>query len=47
VIDVDRILPGGARAAQPAALLVRPDGHIAFKAVPEDAAGMAALDLHS
>jgi hypothetical protein len=27
-------------------ILVRPDGHIGFRAAPADAAGLAALDAH-
>jgi 6-methylpretetramide 4-monooxygenase / 4-hydroxy-6-methylpretetramide 12a-monooxygenase len=30
----------------PGAVLVRPDGHIGFRAAPADAAGLAALDAH-
>jgi 2-polyprenyl-6-methoxyphenol hydroxylase-like FAD-dependent oxidoreductase len=31
---------------EPSAVLVRPDGHIGFRATPADAAGLAALDAH-
>jgi hypothetical protein len=30
----------------PSALLVRPDGHVGFRASPADAAGLRALDAH-
>jgi len=35
--------PGGATSG---AVLVRPDGHIGFRAVPADAAGLDAIDAH-
>jgi 6-methylpretetramide 4-monooxygenase / 4-hydroxy-6-methylpretetramide 12a-monooxygenase len=38
--------PPPAGLISPGALLVRPDGHIGFRAVPADAAGLAALDAH-
>jgi 6-methylpretetramide 4-monooxygenase / 4-hydroxy-6-methylpretetramide 12a-monooxygenase len=38
--------PDRARLDSPAALLVRPDGHVGFRAVPADAAGIEALDAH-
>ena len=39
------IVPGtGSHPAVSGALLVRPDGHVGFRATPADAAGLAALD---
>jgi 6-methylpretetramide 4-monooxygenase / 4-hydroxy-6-methylpretetramide 12a-monooxygenase len=38
--------PGKAGLTSPGAVLVRPDGHIGFRAAPADAAGLAALDAH-
>jgi len=38
--------PPPAGLTSPGALLVRPDGHIGFRATPADAAGLAALDAH-
>lgn len=35
-----------ARLDSSAALLVRPDGHVGFRAVPADAGGIEALDAH-
>jgi hypothetical protein len=37
--------PGGGLAG-PAAVLVRPDGQVGFRAIPADSAGLAALDAH-
>ncbi len=37
---------GRASPLTPAAILVRPDGHIGFRATPADAAGLSALDSH-
>ena len=38
--------PKRAGLLTPGAVLVRPDGHIGFRAAPADAAGLAALDAH-
>jgi len=38
--------PPPAGLTSPGAVLVRPDGHIGFRAMPADAAGLAALDAH-
>jgi len=38
--------PAAAGVSSPGAVLVRPDGHIGFRAAPADAAGLAALDAH-
>jgi 6-methylpretetramide 4-monooxygenase / 4-hydroxy-6-methylpretetramide 12a-monooxygenase len=38
--------PRRARLASSGAVLVRPDGHIGFRAAPGDAAALAALDAH-
>jgi hypothetical protein len=38
--------PPPAGLASPGAVLVRPDGHIGFRATPADGAGLAALDAH-
>ena len=38
--------PPPAGLTSPGAVLVRPDGHIGFRATPADAAGLAALDAH-
>jgi 2-polyprenyl-6-methoxyphenol hydroxylase-like FAD-dependent oxidoreductase len=38
--------PRRAGLSTPGAVLVRPDGHIGFRAAPADAAGLAALDAH-
>jgi 2-polyprenyl-6-methoxyphenol hydroxylase-like FAD-dependent oxidoreductase len=38
--------PPPAGLTSPGALLVRPDGHIGFRAAPADTAGLAALDAH-
>jgi 6-methylpretetramide 4-monooxygenase / 4-hydroxy-6-methylpretetramide 12a-monooxygenase len=35
--------PGGSESG---ALLVRPDGHVGFRAAPADAGGLTALDTH-
>jgi 6-methylpretetramide 4-monooxygenase / 4-hydroxy-6-methylpretetramide 12a-monooxygenase len=37
---------GRASPRAPTAILVRPDGHVGFRATPADAAGLSALDLH-
>jgi hypothetical protein len=42
---VDVPAAGGARQT-PGAVLVRPDGFIAFRAAPADRAGLRALDAH-
>jgi hypothetical protein len=41
---VDIVRDTGGRPASSGALLVRPDGHVGFRATPADAAGLAALD---
>jgi len=41
---VDIVNSSGAAFGSSVALLVRPDGHIGFRAVPADAAGLGALD---
>ena len=41
---VDIVHGTGAPPASSGALLVRPDGHVGFRATPADAAGLAALD---
>jgi 2-polyprenyl-6-methoxyphenol hydroxylase-like FAD-dependent oxidoreductase len=41
---VDIMRGTDAPPASPVALLVRPDGHVGFRAAPADAAGLAALD---
>ena len=48
VLDGVRTVPAAPEARTPSseANLVRPDGHIGFRATPADAAGLAALDLH-
>jgi hypothetical protein len=38
--------PRKAGLTSPGAVLVRPDGHIGFRAAPADAPGLAALDAH-
>jgi 2-polyprenyl-6-methoxyphenol hydroxylase-like FAD-dependent oxidoreductase len=38
--------PSRAGLSSQGAILVRPDGHIGFRAAPADAAGLAALDAH-
>lgn len=40
--DVTRVADGPSSSA----LLIRPDGHLGFRATPADAAGMKALDAH-
>src|SRR5919199_527123 len=48
VVEVARATsdPGRAGLTSTGAVLVRPDGHIGFRAAPADAAGLAALDAH-
>jgi len=48
LVDVVRATgdPRRAGLSTPGAVLVRPDGHIGFRAAPPDAAGLAALDAH-
>jgi hypothetical protein len=41
---VDIVRGTGAPPVSSGALLVRPDGHVGFRATPADAAGLAALD---
>jgi hypothetical protein len=38
--------PGAIAPAGPAAVLIRPDGYVGFRASDADAAGFAALDAH-
>jgi hypothetical protein len=48
LVDVVDTTGGPHRAglASTGAVLVRPDGHIGFRAAPADTAGLAALDAH-
>jgi 6-methylpretetramide 4-monooxygenase / 4-hydroxy-6-methylpretetramide 12a-monooxygenase len=48
LVDMHRDIGDPRRAGLPAegAILVRPDGHIGFRACPADAAGLRALDAH-
>jgi hypothetical protein len=48
LVDVVRATgdPRRTGLATPGAILVRPDGHIGFRAAPADAAGLDALDAH-
>jgi 6-methylpretetramide 4-monooxygenase / 4-hydroxy-6-methylpretetramide 12a-monooxygenase len=43
---VDVIRPDASAGGGPSAVLIRPDGHVGFRATPADAAGLAALDAH-
>lgn len=42
LVEVNEAADGGPSSA----LLIRPDGHVGFRAVPADAAGIQALDAH-
>jgi 6-methylpretetramide 4-monooxygenase / 4-hydroxy-6-methylpretetramide 12a-monooxygenase len=44
--DLVDVVPAGGDRQTPAAVLVRPDGFIAFRAAPADRAGLRALDAH-
>jgi 6-methylpretetramide 4-monooxygenase / 4-hydroxy-6-methylpretetramide 12a-monooxygenase len=48
LVDVVHVTgdPRRAGLSTPGAVLVRPDGHIGFRAAPADAAGLTALEAH-
>lgn len=44
--DAEGLSPTRAGVSGGGAVLVRPDGHLGFRAVPADAGGLAAIDAH-